>query len=224
MCFSPQADLVGGAVVTLIGVDALRHVRARGEIMLASLPLMLGAHQLVESLVWWSLQGHVGDGIGRAATWIYLVIAFVVLPPYVPMAIRNIEPTPSRRRLMTPFVVLGVAVDSVLLVSMVREPVSASLETRHLAYDIGLAYGGLIVVAYVIATCGSLLVSGYRHIVLFGLVNLPVVALLALLAQSGFASLWCSWAALTSGLIDAHLRYGRAPQLSAPAPPVPVGP
>jgi len=52
VCFSPQADLVGGAVVTLIGVDALRHVRARGEIMLASLPLMLGAHQLVESLVW----------------------------------------------------------------------------------------------------------------------------------------------------------------------------
>lgn len=209
VCFSPQADLVGGAVVTLLGVDALRHVGERRELPIAFLPLMLGVHQLVETFVWWGLDGHVSQGIGRAATWIYLLIAFVVLPLYVPAALWAIEPTTARRRLMLPFLAIGTAVSVTLLVAMIRGPVSASLESHHVAYSIGLAYGGLIVAGYVIATCGSLLVSGYRHIVLFGLVNLPVIALLALSARSGFASLWCAWAAVTSTMIVLHLRDRR---------------
>ena len=31
MCFSPQADLVGGAVHAVIGLDAVRHVRRRRD-------------------------------------------------------------------------------------------------------------------------------------------------------------------------------------------------
>ena len=207
MCFSAQADLVGGTVVTLLGVDALRHVRARCELPLAALPLVLGAHQLVETLVWWGLEGHVADEVGRVATWIYLLIAFVLLPPYLPFAIWRIEVAPSRRRLMQPFIAIGIAVGAALLLTMVRGPVSASLESNYIAYEIGLPYGGFIVVVYVFATCGSMLLSGYRYIVAFGLVNLPVVVVLAALAQSGFASLWCAWAAVTSGMIALHLRY-----------------
>lgn len=145
--------------------------------------------------------------VGRAATWLYLFIAFVVLPPYVPFAVAQIEPTLRRRRLMIPFLAIGLGVATALLLAMLRGPVSAHLEPYHLAYDIGLPYGALIVTAYVIGTCGSLLLSGYRHIVWFGLVNLPVIAVLALLTRSGFASLWCAWAAITSGMIAVHLRH-----------------
>jgi Family of unknown function (DUF6629) len=43
MCFSAQADLVGGVVITVIGVDAVRHVRHRRELIaLAPIPLLLG--------------------------------------------------------------------------------------------------------------------------------------------------------------------------------------
>lgn len=207
MCFSPAADLVGGVVITAVGVDALRHVRRRAELPIASLPLLLGFHQLVETVVWWGLQGHVGDGAESAATWIYLFVAFVILPILVPVAIRAIEPTPSRRALIVPFIVIGTVVAATLLRSMLTEPVSADLETRHIAYDIGVPYGGFIVAAYVIATCGPLLLSGYRYIVIFGAINLPVIALLAISARSGFASLWCAWAAVTSVMIAAHLRW-----------------
>jgi hypothetical protein len=31
MCFSPQADVVGGLVICAIGIDAVRHVRQRRE-------------------------------------------------------------------------------------------------------------------------------------------------------------------------------------------------
>src|ERR1700742_426757 len=78
VCFSPQADLGGGLLIGVIGVDAVRHIRQRREfIALAWIPLLLGAHQFIEALVWLWLQGHVPRGIGRVALWAYLLIAFV---------------------------------------------------------------------------------------------------------------------------------------------------
>jgi hypothetical protein len=45
MCFSPLGDLVGGAVVVAIGVDACRHVKGRSENWaIATFPLLLGLH------------------------------------------------------------------------------------------------------------------------------------------------------------------------------------
>src|ERR1035437_4508945 len=88
MCFSPLGDLAGGTDVVVIGVDALRHVEGRFEYAaIASLPVVLGLHQVDEAFVWWGLQGHVAQGIGRAAMWIYLVFALVVLPVLVPMLV-----------------------------------------------------------------------------------------------------------------------------------------
>ena len=94
MCFSPQADLVGGLLICAIGVDAVRHIRQRREfIALAWIPVLLGAHQLIEALVWLWLQGHVPRGIGHVALWAYLLIAFVVLPVFIPLAVIAVEPT-----------------------------------------------------------------------------------------------------------------------------------
>jgi Family of unknown function (DUF6629) len=46
VCFSPQADVAGGLLIAVIGVDAVRHIRQRREfIALAWIPLLLGAHQ-----------------------------------------------------------------------------------------------------------------------------------------------------------------------------------
>jgi hypothetical protein len=211
MCFSPEGDLAGGLVVTAIGVDAVRHLRGRNnELLLATLPLLLGAHQIDESLVWFSLQGHVPHLAGRIAMWIYLVIAFVVVPVIVPLAIWRLEPTARRRWTLVPFVALGVGVAIVLLVTMLHGPVTAKLGSYHLAYSIGLRHGLLIIGLYVVATCGSLLVSGYKHVVVFGLANLVVVVILAKLTADGFASLWCFYAALASGAISLHMRLAKA--------------
>ena len=121
MCFSPQADLVGGAVICGIGVDAIRHVdRRASHVALASLPVLFGADQLVESVVWFSLQGHVPHGLGRSALWVYLVVAFVVLPMFVPIAVAAIEPSRWRRLFAASLAIVGTVVGGVLLAAMVR--------------------------------------------------------------------------------------------------------
>jgi hypothetical protein len=210
VCFSPEGDLAGGLVVTAIGVDACRHLRGRNNyLLLAATPLVLGAHQIDESLVWWGLQGHVPHLAGRIAMWIYLVVAFVVVPILVPLAILRLQTTASRRWLITPFVVLGVAVAVVLLTTMLRGPLTVRLGHWHLAYSIGLRHGLVVIGLYIVATCGSLLFSGYRHIVIFGVANLLAVVVLARLTADGFASLWCFYAALASGAISLHMRYAK---------------
>ena len=210
MCFSPQADLVGGLVIGAVGIVAVRSVaQRRDHLAFAALPLLFAAHQLTETFVWWSLQGHVPSTVGTVATWAYLLFAFVVLPTYVPLAIRALEPPGGRRRIMDGFLALGVVVSLLLLAAMLRGPVTASLGHDHVAYSIRLHAGVLIVAGYVAATCASAIFSGFRHIAIYGVVNLIAVAILAHLAIDGFASLWCGWAALTSVAIALHIRYGR---------------
>lgn len=210
MCFSAQADAVTGVAVLAIGVDARRHLRGRSDhLLLATLPILLGAHQLVEDFVWWSLQGHVSQEVGRVALWVYLIIAFVVLPVFVPLAVLMLEPTTERRQRIVPFVVVGTAVAATLLVAMVRGPLSATLQPWHLAYNVRVPLGAVVVTLYVVAICGSLLLSGYRHVVYFGLANLVVVVILAVLTANGFASLWCLYAAASAGAIALHMRYAK---------------
>jgi hypothetical protein len=210
VCFSPQADILGGLVITAIGVDVLVHARGRRQhLALAALPLVLGLHQLDEAFVWWGLQGHVSTTVGHVATWIYLLVAFVLLPTYLPLAVLALEPAGRRRRAMLAFVALGVAVSAILLAAMLRGPVVATLGHDHLGYETDLRAGALVVALYVLATCGSLILSGYQDIAIFGIVNLVAVAVLAKLTIDGFASLWCGWAAFSSGAFAIHLRYGR---------------
>jgi hypothetical protein len=209
VCLSAQADLVGGLVVGAIGFDVARNVHRRHDhLALAALPLLLAAHQLDEAFVWWGLQGHVAASVGHVATWIYLLFAFVLLPVYVPIAVLAIEPPGRRRWAIGAFIALGTVVSVVLLMAMIRGPVSAELGHLHVSYHTGLEAGWLIVAAYVVATCGSLVFSGYRDVASFGIVNLIAVAVLSRITLDGFASLWCAWAAVTSGAFALHLRLG----------------
>jgi hypothetical protein len=216
VCFSPEGDLVGGIVVTAIGVDAVRHLHHRNDhLALAALPLLLGAHQIDEAFVWWGLQGVVPQEVGRIAMWIYLTIAFVVLPIFVPVVIMLLEPTAPRRWRIAPFLAIGAGVSVVLLETMLRNSPSAMLGAYHLAYSIGLQHGIVVIGLYIVATCGSLLASGFRHIVVFGLANVVAVIVLARLSAEGFASLWCFYAAIACGAILLHMRYAK-PHRAAP--------
>ncbi len=216
VCFSAQADVVGGVIVVAIGVDAFRHLRGRSShLLLATLPVLLGAHQLVEAFVWWGLQGQVPHAVGRVALWIYLLIAFVVLPMFVPFAVLAVEPTARRRWRMAPFVAVGAGVTIALLMAMLSAPIDVVEHPYHLEYVIRISHGGVVVALYVVAVCGALLFSGYRHIEIFGFANLVAVAVLAWLVMDGLASLWCAYAAVSAGAIALHMRFAR-PHRAAP--------
>jgi hypothetical protein len=93
--------------------------------------LLLGAHQFIEALVWLWLQGHVPRGIGHVALWAYLLIAFVALPAFVPLAVIAAEPARRREQVMAPFALIGEVIAVTLLAAMVRGPVGVKLAPYH---------------------------------------------------------------------------------------------
>jgi hypothetical protein len=207
VCFSPEADLIGGVAICTIGIDVVTHLRGRREYLaLAALPLMLGSHQLVESLVWWGTSGSVSKQAGTVALWTYLLFAFVLLPTYVPWAVWRIEPAGTRRRLMAALTLVGVGVSLALLVSMIVGPVEVIAHAHHLAYYTSLRAGNLIIGLYLVTTCGAFLLSGQRVITWFGIVNLAAVFAIAVLTLDGFTSVWCAWAAVTSAAFATYVR------------------
>ena len=207
MCFAPEADAVVGGIVIGVGIDALRHVRRPEQIALASLPLLFGLHQLTEAFVWWGLRGNLAESVEHVAVWVYLVFAFSVLPVLVPVGVGLIERVTARRWVMCGFGALGLAVATALTVAMVRGPIHAIIEDRHVAYTVdAVAHGGQLTALYVVATCGALLASSYRDIARLGALNLVAVPVLMWLTLSGLVSLWCFWAAVISIGIAIHLR------------------
>jgi len=215
MCFSPEADLVTGVVAGTVGVDALRHVTRPQQLVLASLPLLLGAHTIDESVVWWGLRGQVSEPATHTAIYVFLAFAFL-LPFLVPLALFGVETVRGRRRWMLALLALGALTSAWLLTEIIRSPAGASIDGAHIAYVSGGSDAWVLGVFYVLATCGALLVASSRMLAAFGLVNLAAVIGLTWLTFTGLTSLWCAWAAMTSVVVAIHLR--RASPLDASLP------
>jgi len=57
---------------------------------------------------------------------------------------------------------------------------------------------------YVFATCGALLFSKVRAIVVFGVVNLLILLVVSAVKEYAFTSVWCAYAAVASLIILAY--------------------
>jgi hypothetical protein len=190
---------VAGAGVGVIGVVCVAGVRDRRDLPLAALPLVLGAHQIVESMVWDS-----GGGVGPA-TVVWAVIALPLLAVWVPAGVWCAAPAYARRRLGF-LVVVGSGTAAVLAYDLATGTVTAELRGRTVGYAFELSHAPLLVAGYLLATLGSLLLSGDRRLSALGIL-LAVGALACwVLWRLEFVSTWCALAALCSVVLLGWVR------------------
>lgn len=215
MCFSPEADFTVGAVVAGLGVETLRRVHTRRELIVGALPLLFGIHQLTEGFVWLGLRGQVSSGVGAAVKEAYIVYAHAILPAIVPLGFTLLEPDRSHSRWMWPLVFLGVLLGAYLLWQVTAYPVGAQEEARCIDYTTHTPNDVLIGVLYVVATCGPALISSRQYLRWFGLVSLAGVIATALVRVDELTSLWCLYAAMVSVLILEHFRRQRSSEARA---------
>lgn len=194
MCWNAEADLVAGTVVAGLGLACLARVRRVRDLPLAALPLVLGVHQLLEAAVWLGDNGRLGSGPAQLARTAWAAIALPLLPALVPLGVW----CSTRRARALPFTVLGVLVSVFLATALAAHPVSAHPHGHTLAYGIGIPDAPLLLTGYLIATVGSLLVSGERLLRLLGTLVFASALVSALIWRLAFASTWCALAALVS--------------------------
>ncbi|OQD54011.1 hypothetical protein BM536_017975 [Streptomyces phaeoluteigriseus] len=205
MCWSATADLVAGAGVTGVGLACVTRVRDVRDLPLAALPLLLGAHQLVEAMVW-----DAGGGSGPA-TVVWAVIALPLLAVWVPAGVWCAAPPHAGRRLGAVLAV-GVATAAGLAYGLAVGPVTAQIRGHTIGYVTDLSHPVLLVTGYLLATVGSLLLSGDRRLLTLG-VFVAVGALVCwTLWRLEFVSTWCAFAAVCSVLLLGWVRARPAPR------------
>ncbi|THA71443.1 hypothetical protein E6P78_05810 [Streptomyces sp. A0958] len=209
MCWSATADLVAGTAVAAIGVACVARTRRVRDLPLAALPVVLGAHQIIESAVWRA------DGGGGPATVAWAVIALPLLPLWVPLGVLSAAPAHARRRLAAP-VAVGAATCAVLAYSLATRPVTAQVRGHTLGYALDLPHPRLLVAGYLLATVGALLLSGDRRLAWLGVLVAGGAAVCAALWRLEFISTWCAFAAVCSVVL---LGWSGRPDASAPRKP-----
>ncbi|MEV7341980.1 DUF6629 family protein [Streptomyces sp. NPDC093544] len=191
MCWNATADLVAGTGIAAVGVACVARVRRPGDLPLAALPLLLGAHQIVESKVW-----DAGGGTGPA-TVAWAVIALPLLAVWVPVAVLCAAPRHARRRLLIPLAA-GLVTAAMLAYALASHPVRGEIRGHTVGYFVDLSHAELLIAGYLLATVGSLLLSGDRGLTLFGVLVAVGALICWAMWQMEFVSTWCAFVAVCS--------------------------
>ncbi|WP_329027273.1 DUF6629 family protein [Streptomyces sp. NBC_00690] len=201
MCWSATADLVAGTAIGAIGAYCVVRVRTPRELPLAALPLLLGAHQIVESVIW-----RHGGGTGWA-TLAWAVIALPLLPLWVPIGVLLVAPAGARARLAIPLVA-GVLTAGALCYALATRTVVAEIRGNRVGYLLDLPQPVPVIVGYLLATVGALLLSGDPILRLLGILTGVGAVVCLVLWRTEFVSTWCALAAVVSVVLLVWVRNG----------------
>jgi hypothetical protein len=99
-----------------------------------ALPALFAAHQFLEGFVWLALQDRVPQLVGDASAHAYILYAQGVLPILVPLAILLLEPSPRRRKVIAPFLAVGVATGTYLFWIDAAHPITYRIVNNSINY------------------------------------------------------------------------------------------
>jgi hypothetical protein len=203
MCFSAEASFIASAGLAVVGVATLREVEQPSDRMVAALPLVFAAHQLVEGIVW----STTPDGAAHvAAARLFAFLAYTAWPLLLPLAFYSYERDPVRRKRLRPLVALGALAGGYFLCRMLLDPVeprilSGSIQYRFrdpFVYPSHIAYGIPVILAPALSR--SPLFKAFAASLLVAY----------LVAYYGWfrthPSVWCFFAAALSLLVLLHFR------------------
>lgn len=210
MCYSATASFVASGVLTTIGIATLVTAKKEDRVV-ASIPLLFGIQQGIEGIQWLSMAGGATNCL---AGYSYSGFAFLLWPILIPIAVWSIER--HRTTLYAWLFATGLAVALFTLFFLIVNPLQITMIGQSISYEFGLRYGPLVVVGYLIATLGSLLLSDNKLVRLWGIFATLAALLAGLISKITFASVWCFYCAILSAGIFIFIYQRRH------APPAPA--
>lgn len=204
MCFSATANFVGSAALGAIGVVTLTKVKHRREMLFAALPALFAVHQFIEGFVWLGLDGTLSPAVTHGMGAAFVLYAQGLLPFLMPLSVLLFEPDIKSRRRMLPFAVLGGATALYMLWALTAYPLRVYVEGNSIVYINQGTYNTALALMYVVVTCGSMLMSKIKSMVIFGGANLAILLVVMAVKRYAFTSVWCAYAAAASLIIVAY--------------------
>ena len=122
----------------------------------------------------------------------------------MPLSVFLFEADQRSRARMVPFLVIGSLTTLYILWALIAFPLSISVKSNSIVYINPGTNNTLVALVYVIATCGSLLFSKVKDMVIFGVANMAILLTVMAVKHYAFTSLWCAYAAVASVIILAY--------------------
>ena len=197
MCFSATASFATSGALAVSAVAIARTRKPKAAVPLALFPAVFAVLQFAEGLLWLNHRGFIGDAWKPPPVYVFLFIAYVLWPVYVPFSAYLLEKGRWRRWVILLCQAAGLVVGVANLVAIVRGPVGAEVVGHSWHYLVSMP-GGLAA-PYVIAVTVPFLAAGRRRLAVFGLALFALYVIAALVASSDtFPSVWCFYAAILS--------------------------
>jgi len=203
MCFSAEASFAGGAVITAIGVMTVRKNSDPSSRLFAAIPLVFGVQQISEGFVWVALQTPGNDLMLSIASYVFLIAALVLWPFYLPLSVMLLEKEKNLRRVLIPFLVVGVIVSLYYGVRLLINEIGPQISSNHIKYTGNFPHQRslLAFAGYAAATLIPLFISSARRMWLLGLLMASSCLVTGIFYKEYLTSVWCFFAALISIVI-----------------------
>ncbi|MBS3913626.1 MAG: hypothetical protein KG003_03955 [Bacteroidetes bacterium] len=200
MCFSATASFGAGVILTGIGVASIRKTNKPSQKLFASIPLLFAVQQITEGFVWLSLSDPHYASLEKVTTYIFLFIAQVIWPAFVPYSIMQLEPQKKRNKMEYFLLALGVAVATYLGYCLVNFPVKAQIEGLHISYIQEYPYivNRFSGIFYVMATVLPPFFSRIPRMWMLGSSILISYIITAVFYSDYVVSVWCFFASIIS--------------------------
>lgn len=200
MCFSATASFVASGGLVVVGIETLRLANKKQRVV-AAIPLIFAVHQGLEGVQWLALDD--GD-VNTCAAYGFISIALILWPIYLPLVIYSIDK--KRRNVLKWTLGIGIAIAAYYAVLLLTQSLEVHVVGHSIYYKLNMLYGPVTGIIYLVATGGSMLLSGHRAIRLFGVSAFASVMVAALFFVQTFASVWCFFAAVLSSFIYIYIR------------------
>jgi hypothetical protein len=207
MCFSATASFSAGIVLTAIGIVTIKKTRHQSQLFFASIPFIFGLQQITEGILWVTLPNPDFVNTQKVFTYVFLFLAQIVWPIWVPIAILFLEKQSSRKNLQKVLVLAGIIVGGYLGYCLLMFDVEAKIEGQHITYfqDYPLVYRNYGIVFYALATIAPPFFSHIKRMWMLGATILVSYVVTAVFYEHYVLSVWCFFSSIISLSIYAIL-------------------
>lgn len=203
MCFSAAASFTGAAVLAIIGALTVKQVKEKRELFLACIPWIFAIQQFSEGLLWLSsTDPSYSDHYRLIFEVLYLFIAAIVWPIWLPLSLFIIEPDRIKKRRLGVLLAGGILFDLLILLGFFLatsiDQLQITTSPHQLIYKIPIDFGLTYVLFYCLVTILPFFVSSYKNIRWLGVLNLIALIISLLFFYEAMVSVWCFFAAWIS--------------------------
>jgi hypothetical protein len=203
MCFSATASYGAGVVLTIIGITSLKKSTKPSERLFASIPLLFAVQQFAEGILWVTLSNSYYDQLEKVCVAVFIIIAQIVWPIWIPLSIHQIESHKRARQILTFFIGVGIIVSICLGGCFIIYGVKAEIQGYHITYILNYPdiFKGWLGYFYGLVTIFPPFISHYKRMRLLGFTLLVSYLITRMYFNNYLISVWCFFEALISTIV-----------------------